>query len=477
MSTITLRQRHLSLAVTLAVSGVTGASAATIQVDNSGGGCEFGMAIAAANTDSAVGACAAGSGVDLILLPQTAHFPNFAPPPPPITSDLTIRGHALGTSAISCEGGGQPIFIGDEGSAPNVVLEGFAILSCGYAGGAGGTGGGGAAGMGGAVFVHDGDVTLKSISISNASVTGGLGGSPFVDGGGGAGGGMHGAGGAPGASSSAAWPLGSGGGGGANASTSSIVPGGAAGAPNGGNGGTGVGFVPLPGAGGFGGGGGGGASLLGVGDGQDGANGGFGGGGGGGAATNSAATVAGGAVAGDAGDGGFGGGGGRGGSSFNATAGDGGAGGFGGGGGGRGYSEFGAIPLVGVSGFGAQAASSGSGGQGAAFGGALFVRAGTVSIRESSFNASTAAATNSLRLGGAIFVLDEAAQVAHNAIPGASRQGMPEVLPMVTGCSVAFSGNSAASQAGTDSNNHDVYGTSRVLLVEPCKDIFLDGFE
>lgn len=469
-----LRHRQaLAWTISLACSG--GAGAATITV-GSPASCDLADAVESANTDASIDGCSAGSGADLILLPADTHYPDFASAPVPrITTDLTIRGHALGTSVLNCEGGGQPFFIGDDVDAPMVVLERFSILSCGYAAGAGGTGAGGAAGMGGAVFVYDGDVTLRSININGSSVAGGLGGSPVVDGGGGAGGGLHGAGGAPGAPSDSLLTLGSGGGGGANASVSSIVPGGAAGAPNGGNGGTGGGFVPLPGAGGFGGGGGGGASLLGNLGGQAGASGGFVGGGGGGGATNSAATS--GAIAGRGGDGGFGGGGGRGGSSFNAAAGAGGAGGFGGGGGGRGYSEFGGLPAVGVSGFGAQAAIGGSGGQGAAFGGAVFVRAGTMTLINTGFANDSANGGNAAGFGGAVFVIDQATVDAHNAIEGASRQGMPEVLPEVSGCSVAFSNNSATSQTGDDRNNHDVYGISRAALVEPCKDIFMDGFE
>ncbi len=76
-----------------------------------------------------------------------------------------------------------------------------------------------------------------------------------------------------------------------------------------------------------------------------------------------------------------------------------------------------------------------------------------------------------------IFVMDDAVVQAHNSIEGSSRQGMPTTLPVVSGCSVVFSNNNAPSQAGTDTNNHDIYGVSRSELVEPCKDIFMDGFE
>ncbi len=466
----------LSIAVTMALA--TGAHAATIQVSNASGGCTLAQAISAANSDSPVGQCATGSGADVILLPELAHYPNFfSEPPPRITSDLTIRGHALGTSDIHCEGGGQPIFIGDENSAPTVTLEGFAISFCQFSAGAGAFGAGGAAGMGGAVFVYDGDVTLKSMLIRNAAASGAAGGSIIDSGaGGGGGGGLRGTGADAGVASASLLTLGSGGGGGANASNGSVVPGGSAGAPNGGAGGNGGIVASPPGDGGFGGGGGGGASLIGIQGGQSGADAGFGGGGGGGATTDGGIAAVG-SSAGNGGDGGFGGGGGRGGSSLYGFAANGGAGGFGGGGGSGGSSEQGATQ-IGASGFGAgPAISNFKGGQGAAFGGAMFVRAGVVTITSSSFTSNSASTSAAVSLGGAIFVLDQSAQDFHNGIAGASRQGMPVVLPVVTGCSVGFTGNTAAAQTGTDTNNHDVYGTSRATLVEPCKDIFKDGFE
>lgn len=481
MHILPFRPARLSLAVALALSGLNAVQAATIQVDNNVNGCDLVDAIRSANTDSAVGTCAAGSGADLILLPAGDHYPTLTGAgagPPPIIGDLVIRGHALGTSAIACEGGGQPIFIGDETSVPTVTLENLAIKFCGFIGGAGAAGGGGAAGMGGSVFVYDGEVTLKSVQILSASVSGGAGGTVTSSpSGGGGGGGLHGAGANVGASSMSVASLGSGGGGGANPSSGSILLGGSAGAPNGGNGGTGTGIAPLPGPGGFGGGGGGGASLVGSKNGQSGARGGFGGGGGGGAATDGGVAATG-FSGGQGGDGGFGAGGGRAGGSLYGLAGNSGAGGFGGGGGARVNNEQG-TGLVGVSGFGAAPpADVSSGGQGAAFGGGLFVRSGVVTITNSQFsNNSVSGIATTLRLGGAIFAIDEAAETAHNAITGVSRQGMPEILPVVTGCSVSFGGNIAASQAGTDTNNHDVYGASRSELTTPCKDIFKDGFE
>ena len=100
MHVLPFRPARLSLAVALALSGLNAAQAATIQVDNTVNGCDLVDAIHSANSDSAVGACTAGSGADVILLPQTAHYPTLSGAgagPPPIIGDLTIRGvtHAV----------------------------------------------------------------------------------------------------------------------------------------------------------------------------------------------------------------------------------------------------------------------------------------------------------------------------------------------------------------------------------------------
>ncbi|MBL0029667.1 MAG: hypothetical protein IPO95_11635 [Rhodanobacteraceae bacterium] len=368
MIQVPMRRARLSAAVSLALCVAQAVPAATIQVDNNVNGCDLVDAIHSANTDSAVGSCSAGSGADVILLPPNAHYPTLTGAgagPPPITGDLTIRGHALGTSVIGCEGGGQPLFIGDETSAPTVVLERFGIQFCSFVGGAGADGAGSSPGMGGALFVYDGDVRLDRISIVSAQAGGGAASSVVSNSGGAGGAGLHGAGANAGATASNRRQSDPAGGGGANASTASIIPGGAAGAPNGGNGGTGTGFVPMPGAGGFGGGGGGGgASLLGAQGGQHGAMGGFGGGGGGGGATNTSS--GGSAFAGNGGDGGFAGGGGRGGGSRFRQSGQRRGRRIRAGGGAKGYVETGSPATNGKSGFGATVATTISGGAGAA---------------------------------------------------------------------------------------------------------------
>lgn len=469
MRTTSLRRTGLSLAVTLALGIGHESQAATITV-NDAGDCTLAQAIEAANGDGAVGGCIAGSGADTIVLPNSTYF--TALPLPVLRSDVTLRGGGVGVSAINCENGGQLFVIGDESSAPVVTLRSFGIQSCTYTAGGGQLGGGGGGGLGGSILVHDGIVSLQRMSVSNASVQGGPGSTTMFGSGAGGGGGLHGAGAGAGTTSQDAFGIGSGGGGGGVPSSGAANPGGAAGAPNGGLGGTGGIITAPPTDGGFGGGGGGGAGLTGNQGGQTGAAGGFGGGGGGGGSVSTTTTSA---FAGRGGPGGFGGGGGAGGGAPlpGANAGDGGEGGFGGGGGGQGYNEGGAAVTPGKSGFGAESAVGGQGGHGAALGAALFVRAGLVTIENTSFNNNSALGSAGSRLGGAIFVIDQAASDAHLG----NRQGMPAQLAEIGGCSVSFSGNVAASHAGTDTNNADVYGASRNALIDPCKDIFMDGFE
>ncbi|MBK6435474.1 MAG: hypothetical protein IPF83_06100 [Rhodanobacteraceae bacterium] len=211
MFSVPLHRARLSVLGSLALCVAPAALAATIQVDNIGG-CDLGEAIIAANDDSVFGGCSAGNGDDIIQLPATAHSPVM--PLPLITSNLTIRGAAIGTSAVDCAGGGQPFVIGDNDAAPpTVVLSRFGISSCGFQAGSGTHGGGGGAGMGGAVFVYNAEVTFDRVVFSNNTVRGGNGSSSSSTQSGG-GGGMHGAGGLAATNSVAALGFGSGGGGG-----------------------------------------------------------------------------------------------------------------------------------------------------------------------------------------------------------------------------------------------------------------------
>ncbi|MEL7039049.1 MAG: DUF4347 domain-containing protein, partial [Cyanobacteria bacterium J06592_8] len=149
-----------------------------------------------------------------------------------------------------------------------------------------------------------------------------------------------------------------------------------------------------------------------------GGNGGFGGGGGSGQNA-------------DGGNGGFGGGGGY---SYNGNGGDGG---FGGGGG----------RSNGVGGFGGGDGDSSAGGGGAGFGGAIFIREGTLSIQNSTFNNNNAqegqggeGSEDGQGLGGAIFVPDEAT-------------GLPN-LPTLSLSNVNFNDNTA-----TEGSNN-IYGNA-----------------
>ncbi|MFN6435750.1 MAG: calcium-binding protein [Nostoc sp. DedSLP01] len=177
-------------------------------------------------------------------------------------------------------------------------------------------------------------------------------------------------------------------------------------------------------------------------------NGGFGGGGFGSSGIGGSGGFGGGGgrgVVGDAGSGGFGGGGGS------SVAGDGGSGGYGGGGG-----YFG-----GSGGFGGGDGTGFLGGGGAGLGGGIFVRTGSLTLNNTSFTNNTATGGSSLNdgqgLGGAIFIMQSTTNTNGN------NQGMPTVLPTVNSVgNPTFSGNSAANDAGTATNNDNVYGTINI---------------
>ncbi|MEK0188461.1 DUF4347 domain-containing protein, partial [Microcoleus anatoxicus] len=299
-------------------------------------------------------------------------------------------------------------------------------------------GGGGAAGMGGALFVYNGNVTINNVTFSTNQAIGGssANNNQFLAGGGGLGGNSGGGTGGFGGNGGGGF----GGSGGNNNSN------------NGGNGGSGGAFGGAGGAGaavpgsvggnGTGGGGGGGGF-----NGTNGGNGGFGGGGG---------------SAGDQGFlnggwGGFGGGGG-------AAAGSGGRGGFGGGGGvsintnNPGAGGFGGGAGGGTTGYSAAL----PGGGGAGLGGAIFVREGSLTLQNNTFNNNNTTggtgANNGQALGGAIFVLDAAAKTAQTT--QGNTQGMPAALPTVSVVGyLRTTSNTAANNANTTPNNNDIYGS------------------
>ncbi|MEH2128216.1 Ig-like domain-containing protein [Nostoc sp.] len=190
--------------------------------------------------------------------------------------------------------------------------------------------------------------------------------------------------------------------------------------------------------------------------GGDGSAGGFGGAGG--------STGGGGSAGGDGGDGGFGGGGGNGGSGgsgYGGVRGKGGNGGYGGGGGGYGGNGYGGSS--GFGGFGGGNGGNGGGGGGAGLGGGIFVRSGSLTLNNTSFTNNTATGGTGLNsgqgLGGAIFIMQSLTNTNGN------NQGMPTVLPTVNSVgNPTFSGNNAANDAGTPTNNDNIYGTINISV-------------
>jgi Ca2+-binding RTX toxin-like protein len=329
-----------------------------------------------------------------------------------VNSNITIVGnnHSLSgdvnNNDINDSGDVRPLFVlsGSVNISDLSITNGRAL---------GGSGGGGGGGLGGGLFICNGNVSLTNVAFTNNIAQGGnssgSGGGGMFGNGSSGGGGMFGNG------------FGSNGFGGV---------GGYGGNGNYGGFGGNYGGNPSTNRGGFGGGGGGNP----VGNAGDG---GFGGGGGGGLSP---------------GNGGFGGGGGAGGKS-------GGSGGYGGGGGGGGSAGNGFGGFGGGNGFGG---GGGGGGGGAGLGGGIFVRSGSLTLNNTTFTGNTAEGGTGLAnsgqgLGGGIFIMQSTTNTNRN------NQGMPSVLPTVTSFgTLTFSGNSAANDAGTATNNDNVYGTINI---------------
>lgn len=330
--------------VGLTFSHASIAQAAGITVNSltdDGVGCTLREAIEAANTDSAVGDCSAGSGADTITFAfaltsggdSTITLTQFDAG----TDSDEVGAYALGiTSEIIIDGGtGENGITIERASANSDLFRLFYVTQAGDLtlrnltltggsadGGDGGTGGGGAAGMGGAIFVRAGALTIENSTLANHSATGGEGSAAASGGGGGVG-----ADGADGATGDGGDP----------------------------NGGTGSG------------------NALAI-------DGGFGGGGGGNLSTGLSV----------GGDGGFG-------------AGGGGANGGGNGGFGAGSGSNNGL-LAGTPGFGGTAGTTTVSGSGGGFGGAIFSNEGTVTIHNSTFaNNSATGGTGADGYGGAIF--------------------------------------------------------------------------
>ena len=436
--------------------------AATITAN---GNCTIADAIRAANNNTASGSCNAGSavGTDRIVLTYDAVVSGELV----ITSNLELSGD---TSTRSLSGGGETriLRVGDDTSAPTVVIGSLNLQSGNATGGDGDNGSGGGAGLGGALFIHDGDVTIDGVDFISNQANGGNGlpVSASPNSGGGGGGGMGGDGGkgvtsgdgGPGADAD----FGGGGGGGSAPSAADSVAGGSGG--GGAAGGSNPSTAPTTGSFAGGGGGGGGATLGIVAcagePAQNGADGGFaGGGGGGGAGTCDSAKAT---LPGAGGNGGFGGGGGGGGTNSEGAA-SGGNGGFGAGGGNSapGGSFAGSGNTVG-------------GGGGAGMGGAIFVRAGILTLNNSAFESDVAyggclfsgggcAGNSGQGKGGAIAVLSSTSNA------GGNNSGMPGQVPNVIGCGNVFrSGNAAGNAGASDTDNVHTKGVSRSMLELDC---------
>ena len=415
------------------------------------------IAINATNPDSFVFTeCEPGNGDDTIVLPaggvvtmssivDDAH--NYMGPTatPIIFSNITIeangarfqhapnginfRAFAVGNASIALPNGSTASGTGNL-TIRNAYIKGFTVK-----GGNGGTGGGGGMGAGGAIYVHNGELTVDSSTFEANGAEGGRGNLGASKGGGG-GGGLAGNGG-----NASFCCSGGGGGGGARGNGGHSSPEGGDVTKGGGGGGTvengesdiaslgggsGTGGFKCGGSGGnftalffrdgedgvcAGGGGGGGegtgdASILVQADGGDGA---YGGGGGGGGPTESG------------GDGGFGGGGGAGQDD------DGGDGGFGAGGG--------AGDGPGDGGFFGGDASEDNGGGGAGFGGAIFNHNGSVRIYNSTLTGNFVTrglggaipgftpGQNGQDAGGAIFSVNGNVEIYHSTVSGNASTG------------------------------------------------------
>jgi hypothetical protein len=442
-----------ALLVALALIAPPAASAGTITVTNtndSGAG-SLRAAIAEAASGDTVAFARSARGT-ITLATQLV-----------VTRTLTIEGPGVDALTISGNDATRVLFVnpGIAGAmtgppAANIALrvsdltiaDGLARGADGGAQNAGG-GAGGSAGMGGAVFVNRGLVTLSGLVIRGSTASGGL--AAAISNSGGAGGG-----GFLGAGSTGAFGGADGDAGGAGGSGGLLGGiGGSGGASPGSNATT----VGNPGGGGGDGAGGGGGSegsacprpsppenCSGPGkNGGAGGAGGFGGGGGGGGRSgDNPLSFSGKGIGGVGGAGGFGGGGGGGGTQdfedFTDRQAVGGAGG-----------QFGGAGQTGN-------ANGASGGGGAGLGGAVFLRAGSLIVRDSDFVDNAAAGG----LGGQRSGRARAAS-------GQGKGGalfLREAANEFSGCGTV-SGNTATDAVGSGSDTGAAYGQALPAL-SPC---------
>ncbi len=371
----------------------------------------------------------AGSPVTLTAPDNAIDGPNGLPD---VTTAITIQSNSSSPATIQRSvAPGTPSFrlfhVASTGSLTLINIQlGNGLAQGGRGGdsasGNAGQGGGGGGGMGGAIFSHQGAVSLSQVTLTGNAAVGGNGGytnsydglvtagsgggggmggnggnAAFYNGGGGGGTGGNGGsgsnygggagGGGQGLGANGGPNTGLGGGGGGTQTAASNGTGGVLNGANGGLNGNGIGQYGSDGySGGYGGGGGGGGTACGQ-CGASGGSGGYNAGGGGGYYGGNGAGggfgAGGGAGGYHSGSGGFGGGGG-------GAAGQGANGGFGGGAGGTGYYQAGSAYGGGSSGDGRYGGGGGAGG-GAGLGGAIFAYGGTLTVHDSTFTANSVA--------------------------------------------------------------------------------------
>ena len=150
------------LAVPAAAGAATGAAPITVDTTSDAGGsdCTLRQAVESANTDAAVGGCAAGSGADVIDLPAGTYTLSGTPGE---NENANASGDLDITQSVTIQGTGSPVIdaahidraidVQDESSAVDVTVKDLTIEN-GYA--AGSTSDGGAIRMGDA----DGVITV-----------------------------------------------------------------------------------------------------------------------------------------------------------------------------------------------------------------------------------------------------------------------------------------------------------------------------
>ena len=106
----------------------------------------------------ATGGCTAGSGRDEIQISAALAGLGSLPT---VTSDIDFVGVG-GKRQIGGDFTHRLFMIGDELHAPDVTFANLLIYAGAAQGGGANSGGGGGAGLGGAMFIYDGSVSIRS---------------------------------------------------------------------------------------------------------------------------------------------------------------------------------------------------------------------------------------------------------------------------------------------------------------------------